>query len=357
MIGFRLVDGLDAIGEVLDQPEAFPGAEPFQTLPWFRNFAATALAPVHSLRVVLAEDSTRGLVACLPLLASTVRHYGLRQRRVAALANFYSPLFGPAVHANSLAGEHAIANGLSAFGAELADIDRFDLHPLDTAAAFYTQAQTALGALGFRVDTYHCFGNWFVKVEGLDFDRYLAERPSRLRNTLHRAQRRLAREARGDIEIVIEPGVRLESAITEYQAVYAASWKRPEPHPAFMPGLCRMAAGHGWLRLGVLRIDGRAAAAQVWLVKDAKASIFKLAYDAAFERFSPGTILTAALMRHVLDVDRVVEIDYLMGDEPYKRDWMVERRERRGVVGFNRRTVAGCLAAVPHFVGRRLRGR
>lgn len=358
MIGFRVVDGIDAVGEALDRPEAFAGAEIFQTLPWFRNLATAASTPGDRLRVVLAEDSTQGVVACLPLLASTVRRYGLRERRLVALANFYSPLFGPVVHANSrVADGLAMANGLAALGAELAQIDRIDMHPLDTAAAFYAQAQTALDAAGFQVDTYHCFGNWFAGVEGVDFDRYLAARPSRLRNTLQRAERRLAREARGQIEIVVEPGARLETALAEYDAVYASSWKRPEPYPAFMPGLCRMAAARGWLRLGVLRIDKRPAAAQVWLVKDGKASIFKLAYDGAFERLSPGTVLTAALMRHVLDGDRVVEIDYLMGDEPYKRDWMAERRERRGLIGFNRRTLAGRLAAVPHFVGRRLRGR
>jgi CelD/BcsL family acetyltransferase involved in cellulose biosynthesis len=36
-------------------------------------------------------------------------------------------------------------------------------------------------------------------------------------------------------------------------------------------------------------------------------------------------------MRHVLDVDRAAVVDYLTGDDAYKRDWMSHRRERVGV--------------------------
>jgi len=63
------------------------------------------------------------------------------------------------------------------------------------------------------------------------------------------------------------------------------------------------------------------------MVQD-KASIFRLAYDEEWKRYSPGSILTAYLMRHVINIDKVEEIDFLTGNEPYKQDWMTERRER-----------------------------
>ena len=116
-----------------------------------------------------------------------------------------------------------------------------------------------------------------------------------------------------------------------------------------------MAAARGWLRLALARIDDRPVAAQIWLVAGACAYIYKLAYDQSLPRLGAGTLLTARLMRHVLDVDRITEVDYLAGDEPYKREWMNRRRERRGLVGFDPRAPAGVVQAARHFGGRALR--
>ena len=115
-----------------------------------------------------------------------------------------------------------------------------------------------------------------------------------------------------------------------------------------------MAAAQGWLRLGVLRLDGQAIAAQLWLVKRGKANIFKLAYVEGFERFSAGSVLTAALMRHVIDVDHVQVVDYLTDDDAYKRDWISHRRERRGLVAFDDRTPVGLWAGFKHWAGKKL---
>ena len=100
-----------------------------------------------------------------------------------------------------------------------------------------------------------------------------------------------------------------------------------------------------------------ALAAQVWLVHGAKANIYKLAYVKGQEKLSAGSALTAALMQHVMDVDRVSEVDYLSGDDAYKRDWMAQRRERVGLLAFNPRRPQGLLAAARHFVGAWLRRR
>ena len=61
---------------------------------------------------------------------------------------------------------------------------------------------------------------------------------------------------------------------------------------------------------------------------NSKASIFKLNYDKAWKQYSPGSILMAFLIQHVIDNDKVGEIDFLTGNDAYKQDWMSERRER-----------------------------
>lgn len=57
-------------------------------------------------------------------------------------------------------------------------------------------------------------------------------------------------------------------------------------------------------------------------------------------------------MEHVIDIDRVAEIDYLIGDDLYKRDWVSCRRERRGLIAFNPAFPLGWLGAIRHFAGK-----
>jgi CelD/BcsL family acetyltransferase involved in cellulose biosynthesis len=61
-------------------------------------------------------------------------------------------------------------------------------------------------------------------------------------------------------------------------------------------------------------------------------------------------------MRHVIESDMVKEIDYLIGDDAYKQDWMPLRRERHGLIAFNPRSLRGLLEAGKHFAGRLIKG-
>jgi CelD/BcsL family acetyltransferase involved in cellulose biosynthesis len=105
------------------------------------------------------------------------------------------------------------------------------------------------------------------------------------------------------------------------------------------------------LRLGILHLNSVPVAAQLWLTHGGVASIYKLAYDEEASRYSAGTVLTAAMFEQALDRDHVVEIDYLNGDEPYKRDWMSHRRERRGIIAFDLSQWKGFKAALRHWAG------
>ena len=124
---------------------------------------------------------------------------------------------------------------------------------------------------------------------------------------------------------------------------------------SFVPGLIRCCAQQGWLRLGVVWLQEQPVAAQLWIVAHGKAAIYKLAYDEAFKALGSGTVLTARLMRQVLEHDGVAEVDYLMGDDAYKRSWMSHRRERRGLVAHNPRTLRGLTGAARETLARLLR--
>jgi len=116
--------------------------------------------------------------------------------------------------------------------------------------------------------------------------------------------------------------------MSDYYMVYTASWKANEQYVDFLDGIVAGFSRHGWSRLAVLYVKRQPVAAQLWFVLRGKASIFRLAYDKTWKQYSPGSILTSFLMEYVIDIDKVEEIDFLTGNEAYKQDWMLDRRER-----------------------------
>lgn len=333
-----------------------PHSDIFCTLEWFENLALVGLDPdeTTACQLWLVGNQCLGPLMCIPCLSGKV---------LTGLSNCFSSIFAPfvwtATSSDSTASmpDDAMWNAVGqAIRQHPSRWSTLSFSPLDLQSEFFSQMQRSLTLAGYWVDSYFCFGNWYLLLEGRSFAAYRSTLPSALRHSIDRGQRRLNRQGTWRIDMAQTFDSSLEKAIADFESVYQKSWKGAEPNALFIPGLARMAAQQGWLRLGVLQLDGQAIAAQIWLVKDNKASIFKLAYVSGFERFSAGSVLTQAMMRHVIDVDEVQEVDYLTGDDAYKRDWMSHRRERWGIVAFDWRTWAGFWTGCLHFAGKTLKG-
>ncbi|HEX8256941.1 MAG TPA: GNAT family N-acetyltransferase, partial [Allosphingosinicella sp.] len=251
---------------------------------------------------------------------------GLEQLRARAYVNWYSLRFA-AIGEGELV--TAIARALK-FGG----VAQVELSPIERPESLRQSFRTA----GWLTFLSPATASWQVGTEGLDFDTYWAKRPARLRNTAERK----AKAAGLDIGVHCAFD---EAAWADYERVYAASWKPEEGSPAFLRALAEQEGAAGTLRLGIARKDGRAIAAQLWLVEGGRATIHKLAYAEEAKALSPGTILSMAMFRHVLDEDRVARIDYGTGDEPYKKDWMEERTILWRLTAFNPRTLVGLAGA------------
>ncbi len=308
-------------------------------LDWFRNFVRTVAAePADSELLVLRRGGVA--VAALPLLVERA----VGGIKVRSMGNYYSTLFAIPCAADLNA--HELAHLLVHLRRRHQPLQALTLAPLDPALSQTQTLREALRLAGYLPYDYACFANWYLPVRGSAQD-YLAGRPGELRSTLRRMGKKFA-AAGGLLEVkeTLTP-----EDVAAFVAVYNASWKRPEPYPDFMPGLMRLCAEKRCLRLGLARMGDSTVAAQLWMVAGGKASIYKLAYDPAFKQFSPGSLLTARLMEHVIDVDKVCEIDYLSGDDAYKKAWVSHRRERVGVVAYNPRSLSGLLGLARHWMG------
>jgi hypothetical protein len=220
---------------------------------------------------------------------------------------------------------------------------------MDPSAPSYRLMLEGMRMAGWQPFQFFAFGNWYLPVRA-SWTAYLAQRDGILRSTIKRMSKKFG--AGGGMLEIVTDGADMARAIDAYQTVYATSWKKPEPYPEFMPGLARTCAGLGYLRLGLAWLNGRPIAAQLWIVSHGRAEIYKVAYDEGFKAYAPGTLLTALLMEHVIEIDRVSEVDYLIGDDPYKKSWMSHRRERWGVIAYNPRSLGGLAGWGRESLGR-----
>lgn len=328
-------------------------ASPFTTLAWYGVLAGTALTDEQSARFLVSSSADESGMSAAVLPYVSVNTPSGRSSLI-GLTSYYHPKFD-VISFGVRADEHR-ERALAVFAEKALASDIVDFSPLaESDTGIRVHLARALSRRGFFVDCYVYGNNWTLQLGEESFAEYFSTRSSRLVNTIVRKTKRLQKSPGFSIRIFDAPDANLEPAIADFLAVYAASWKNPEPFPEFIPELCRLAAGQGWLRLGIMRVADQPAAAQLWLVHAGKAYIFKLAYDERYSKYSAGSILTAEMMRRIIDIDHCRAIDFCTGDDAYKKDWMNQRCSLLGLIAFNPRSVRGITAAFRHFGGKLLK--
>jgi hypothetical protein len=319
----RCVPDLDALPASL-----FAAADDFFATPaWWRTVLGAGMPEGAHPRFLLCGNE-----ALVPLLQ--------QGRALQSLTNPYSCLWRPllAPGLDPSAAGHAL-------GTFCRDWPTVKLEALADEPALDPLLAGARRA-GMLAARYAHFGNWHEPIAGRSFDQYLSARPGALRETFRRKLRR----SKATLEIVSTPDA-LAAGIATYEEIYARSWKIPEPFPRFNAEMMRQAAAIGALRLGFLHANGRAIAAQIWIVFAGRATVLKLAHDEADKDLSPGTLLTALMLRDLIDREHVAEIDFGRGDDPYKQLWATHRRQRIGVVLANPRRPAGLVTLARQWAG------
>ncbi len=313
----------------------------FNSYEWYSNFVANVIAvDKDQYRFICCFHDDKDWFSIVPVRLKKEK-FGFS---VTSLTNYYSPKYK--ILTNGLAPDRLdlvleCLDGLApSWGKFTIDsLDEADCSELKKSVNFFKYPSSRL---------FH-FANWYLPVLGRTYDEYFSELSPRVKNTVTRKYRAFEKLENAEIKI-FKALDKVEAAINDFQAVYKNSWKRPEPYPEFIPGLIKLAAEQQALRLGIIYLRGVPIAAQLWFVADQTAYIFKLAYDEEYKKYSAGTILTASLMRHVIDIDKVEVVDFLSGDDEYKKEWMSCRRERFSICFYNFWSIYGAYMATLAFL-------
>lgn len=282
--------------------------------PWFESLTSAVMEDEQTLLIACVVSADK-FMAILPLVKS-------RGNIGYSLKHGYTPCYSLLLADDDQ--ESVLACLVE--GLQQLPLNALLLEPVADDDNNLHALQQAMQYAGFDCHRSFRFYNWILRLQGQSFQEYMATRPARLRNTLARKQRKLEREHGFDIRLF--RGDEVPEAMSDYYAVYNSSWKANEQFTDLVDDVVAGFSRAGWSRLGVLYVNGKAVAAQLWFVHHGKASIFRLSYDELWKAYSPGSILTRFMMEYVIDTDKVEEIDFLTGNEAYKQDWMSQRRER-----------------------------
>jgi CelD/BcsL family acetyltransferase involved in cellulose biosynthesis len=175
----------------------------------------------------------------------------------------------------------------------------------------------------------------YVALQG-DWRAYLAGRSRALRKGLARKLRRL--QETGDLQLqFLRDATPAEQALTRYLEVERRSWKHVAGqgiasragHADYYRELLRELGPRGGVQFAFLRIDGVDIAATISLLRNGRLAAVEVCHDQAFDRHSPGFVLTGLELEALHGEAGVVDFDFLSGTLENKLPWATGSRVTR----------------------------
>jgi len=173
----------------------------------------------------------------------------------------------------------------------------------------------------------------FIDLSGHDWESYLASLGRAHRYNLRRRLRNLEKRW----ELRFEPVWSEEQRAAAMRALVALHGRRWHARGssgafhtpalvAFHEELSRLALARGWLRLYVLRLDGKPAAALYGFLYNGVFYFYQSGFDPAFHQYSVGLVTMGLAIKSAIE-EGANTYDFLRGNEPYKSLWTRTERE------------------------------
>jgi CelD/BcsL family acetyltransferase involved in cellulose biosynthesis len=298
----------------------------FITPDWFQSWSDNrpdATSPV--IVVARREDGT--LAGVMPLVFDFAR----RPRMIGFAAASFGDRFAPAARE---ADEAAVASAAMEALSE-ARLDRYTLvlNNVEPDTSWWRAIQRAsasdrAGILQQRAE------QPYIRLEGLDWDGYLASRSSSFRKKLRQRERKLQQGHEVAVRSATE--ATLDADLSHYFDLHERRWQAQSSilSPAartFLSAFASAAQRRGWLRLRLLEVDGSPVAAFFgWRVGD-RYAFYNSGFDPEWAELSVGMVMLTRTVQSAIE-EGAAEFDMLLGDESYKRRFQNASRDVQTVV-------------------------
>jgi hypothetical protein len=320
---------------------------------WFENFTKNTIDSKAEIHIYTVEDNTDtpNARAILFMRSSAGQTGSLFEKKycglnsVSSMTGHQTLFYAPAIRNNDSQLSEVISALVNSICKDKHSWGVIDLNFLNPESQLYTELTTSFKRYGLAVRNYHWRKCIHENVKETTYADYLAARSKAVKKTYAYKQRKLEKTGRTKFEIVTG-GENLEQAIQDYEDVLAHSWKGTEPYPNHAAGLIRAAAKANTLRLGLYYIDGKPVATHLWIVTSGRATICKHHHNLEFNKESAGAILTLRMFEYAIDTEHVHTIDFGVGDEPAKRNWLNSEESLDGIVAFNYKTITGLASLI-----------
>lgn len=322
---------------------------------WIEHYARHGVPAGDWLRLYAAEDVASGApVALLPATVTRLNPQHPRSR----LVHFsqpeglpYQPIFDP----SRIDAAVAVRAAVHALRADPRACDAVRVTPLAQGAPATVAFANALREAGFALQAYRFHDDAYGDARAGEAAQYLASRPATLRGRLEQARTALFNTGRARARIV-DGATGLDEAAAQYLELERASMSRAYfEWPEYGPGMMRIAAAAGVLRAGVIELDGKPAAIQVWILQGTSARCLRIWGAPDFESMPLDDCLTARIAERLIDGDGVTRLEFGAVTPEFAADWATGRAERIGLLGVNLHTRRGLRDAVRHIGPRALK--
>jgi CelD/BcsL family acetyltransferase involved in cellulose biosynthesis len=324
MAGIEIHDSVEGVEKEWEELAHRVGAAPFLHPAWLR---AWWKAFGKGRLQVLAVREGSDLTGILPLVR--------QPNRLTVPANWHTPFIGPVA---------AGKDDVEALGTEAVRRagSHLKLRFIDSRDPLIDAAGAAASRVRWSSTQRVMQSSPYVPIAGT-FDEFRSGLSRNRRKSLGRRERRLA--DLGELTLDVSDGTEgLDNLLAEGFALEASGWKaergtaitsRPETL-AFYEEISKWAVEQGWLRLGFLRLDGRAIAFNLSLEDRRAHYALKPGHDEELAKYGPGSLLAYKLVEHAYDAG--VESVELLGDPDELKDSLSggHRRERIELQTFSR---------------------
>jgi hypothetical protein len=332
----------------------------YLTKYWYKNIIEFGLEKDVRLHIYSIEEQKSGMPLLLMFTRSPAGQNGSRYAgwnlgggSLASLTNFQSSYYSCVV-ANDL---NKPEDAFYVLSKGIAENDNqwhmIDINLMDPGSLSYAALKSAFVKNGYYVYSYFYKGNWYENFGEKQFSSYVCSRDKSSKKAIQnylRKYRKLVKNERIDIDIYTD-AESVEKVLNIYHEVYDTSWKEEDYFPGFYDGLIRQTAEQGSLRMLIISIDRIPAAIEMAIVTGGQGVMMRTAYNQEYNRESVGSIAILKMIEYVLEIDGVSEIDFGTDDDPYKAVWVKNRRERWGLVFFNRKTIQGNIYSLRYLFG------